>query len=629
MGEDRAARAAIAAQLALSASEERLHLALHTAGMGIIDIRRPSREGFYSDEYLRLYGYAAEHRAWFMAGWEPLVHPDDAPALIEFRKHVWRGDTEVLDTQARRMHCDGRWIWVRAVGRAFEPDAAGIPTRWLSTVVNVDHTRRNELALQESEARLRLAQSIARLGDWRVDAKTMRHRWSDEAWRVLGLMPGECEASMRTFLAHVHPGDVPRLADIARRLEEGFFDADEDARIVLPDGNVRHVQLQVRVARAANGQIQGLIGTIQDVTECRLAERAARAAAADLALAQQIARVGNWRWSRADNTLSWTPIMFNILDVDADGAPVPFDQQASLFTATSWERLQALRRHALDHGDPYEIELELVRRDGVPAWVMARGEVAHDAQGHIIGLFGTVQDITAHKLAEAGLREARDQLRSLSSHHEDVLTEQRRRIALDVHDEVGQMLTAMKLQIDLLQSELAGRSAALASAERLRQLVDDTIEVTRNVALNLHPPALDLGLVPALEWLAEDFSLRTDIPCTVRAAAGDAAVDAKAAIELFRIAQESLTNVARHAQARSVQLRLAPTRGALCMSIRDDGCGFDAAGAGVGRHFGLLGMRERALRLGAVLEIQSVVRAGTTVRVTLPASPTQSTEPAP
>jgi PAS domain S-box-containing protein len=612
--------AALQAERALAASEERLQLALRTAGMGILDIRRPSRAGYYSDEYLRIYGYGPEHRAQFAAGWEPLVHPDDALALTALRQYVWRGDHETIDATARRMHRSGRWIWVRAVGRAYEPDERGRPTRWVGTLQDIDRQQRDEQALHESRARLREAQAIARLGDWGVDTTTLRHRWSDEACRIVGYEVGECEPSLASFLARVHPGDLARMTEVAHQLERAPADANEDTRIVLPDGTVRHVHLEIRVTFDRRGTLEALTGTIQDVTERKAVEAALRSTAAELAQAQRIARVGSWYWHIGDGTLRWSPEMFRILGLDPGGPPVPYHQQDRIFLPESWVRLQAARAQALARGTPYEVELEGRRGDGSVGWFRAVGEVEHDESGHRTGIFGTLQDISEHKRAEAELRTVRDQLRELSSHHEDVLNEERKRIALDVHDELGQMLTAMKLQLDLLQSKLHDAGAARAASDKLRALVEDTIEVTRNVAMNLRPPALDLGLVAALEWLAEDFALRSEIPCAFEARAGEVRLGEKVATELFRIVQESLTNVARHAGAQQVRLAMQFDDDALCLSIRDDGRGFDPQDASGLRHFGLLSMRERALRIGAALEVSSRPGAGTLVHVRLPAA---------
>jgi signal transduction histidine kinase len=288
-----------------------------------------------------------------------------------------------------------------------------------------------------------------------------------------------------------------------------------------------------------------------------------------------------------------------------------------LLTPPSWARLQAAIAQAVERGSGYSIELEVVRPDGTRRWVAGEAELEKDDAGRPLRLVGTALDITERKQTEYALRQARDEVRALSAHFEDQLDEERKRIAMDVHDEVGQLLTAMKHEIHLLRTRGDGAAAPGHRLDRLSELVDNSIEVTRNVAMNLHPPALDLGLTAALEWLAEDFELRSEIPCGVRTRGGEVSLDGRQATALFRVAQESLTNVARHAAARHVQIDLREGPGGLTMTIRDDGRGFDLDAAQAQGHFGLLGMRERAWRIGATLDIDTQPGKGTAICVAL------------
>jgi len=444
-----------------------------------------------------------------------------------------------------------------------------------------------------------------------------------------GIASGLVMMAVASALAHEH--DVL----VGRDLDQEFSRFESSQNFSLVDAGAWRGEVTMPGGAATARTLEGVANTVcgptgdplcrilsfQDVTERKAVEAALRSTAADLAKAQHIARVGSWRWTAADGSVQWSPEMFRILGLDPSERPVPYHEQDRIFLPASWSRLQDARQAALVHGTPYEVELEGRRGDGSIGWFMARGEIARDGAGRTTGIFGTLQDITDHKRAEAEMRTVRDQLRELSSHHEDVLNEERKSIALDVHDELGQMLTAMKLQLDLLQSQLNDPRAAAAAADKLRALIGDTIEVTRNVALNLRPAALDFGLVPALEWLAEDFTLRSELLCSIDACAGEVILGEKAAIELFRIAQESLTNVARHAGATRVLLTMQRLDDRLCLSIRDDGCGFGPQDVDRIGHFGLLGMRERALRLGAELRVDSQPGRGTTVSVLLPARP--------
>jgi PAS domain S-box-containing protein len=596
-------------------SDERLRLALLATGTGVFDVRLPAQTGWFSDEYAMIFGYDAGTRPLFAAGWQPLVHADDLPMFLDARRGVLSGATTGYRLDVRRMHRDGQYRWMRVMAHVAEADAAGLPLRVVGTLQDVDERVRSSQALLESQRRLARSQQMARVGDWRTDVDDPRDRWSDEVYRILGLDPLTTVPSFEVFLSRVHPDDreVVREGDAAA-LRDGT-DYECDIRVIRPDGELRHVYGRTGVLRNAAGQVTGLFGTKQDITERKQAEAALRSTAAALEHAQRLARVGSWHWQIDGDRVQWSRALYEIFGRDPTLPPPPYAEQANLYTPQSGQARRALVLRSLKSGEPFEIEVEFLRADGTSGWGVSRGEVLHDAGGRAIGMSGTLQDITERKHTEIALREARDQVRELSGHLEDELNQERKRIALDVHDELGQMLTAMKLHLDVLQSQLANPEQTRRTSERMRELIEETMEVTRNVALNLRPPALDLGLAAALEWLAEDFGLRTDIDCRVESPAAEMTLDDKQATALFRIAQESLTNVTRHAHARHVRMALTPLGGVLQLEIRDDGVGFDAAAQRPGGHFGLLGMRERALRLGAELDIESQPGAGCAVRV--------------
>lgn len=228
-----------------------------------------------------------------------------------------------------------------------------------------------------------------------------------------------------------------------------------------------------------------------------------------------------------------------------------------------------------------------------------------------------VLDLSERKRAEQGLRESRQLLRDLAIRADSAMEQERKRIAREIHDEQGSLLTALKLELTLLQRELGETS--LASAERLQRmqkLMDETIRVMRQVATQLRPAALNLGLLPSLEWLASDFSLRTGIACRF-VAEHDVPLDEARATALFRIVQESLTNITRHAAASQVHIRLETCGAELHMRIHDDGSGFEVASVS-NDSFGLRGIGERVALLGGQFLVDSAPGCGTTLRITLP-----------
>jgi signal transduction histidine kinase len=209
-------------------------------------------------------------------------------------------------------------------------------------------------------------------------------------------------------------------------------------------------------------------------------------------------------------------------------------------------------------------------------------------------------------------------LRELSAYLEAILEEERRRIALEIHDELGQLLTALKMDVALLKMRVVPDAEATRKIDDIRELVEKTIWMVRNVASHLRPAALNFGIVSALEWLAEDFSRRNDMPCQLVVRGGEPNLADAHATAVFRIVQESLTNVSRHAGASRVAVTLVSSDTSLDLRVSDDGQGFDLESAQGGYSYGLLGMSERARLIGGTLQIDSAPGAGTMVSINLP-----------
>jgi len=274
---------------------------------------------------------------------------------------------------------------------------------------------------------------------------------------------------------------------------------------------------------------------------------------------------------------------------------------------------------------------EVVRRmrgDGHYGWVRLAGEVVErNAEGTPTRLVALVEDVDARQRAEAELRTARQQIQDLSAHLEASLEAERKVLASEVHDQCGQLLTVIKLELSALRGELGAHSRYAASLERLDDSVDDLIAMSRDLIARLRPPALDLGLVPALEWLAAQWTRKTGMACEFSCSLDELVLPDEQATALFRVVQESLTNATRHARATWVHIRLGAREGQLDLRVADNGCGFDAGEDHAG-HYGLLGMRERAQRVGARLALNSRPGTGTEVCVTMPVPALSAGSPA-
>jgi signal transduction histidine kinase len=216
------------------------------------------------------------------------------------------------------------------------------------------------------------------------------------------------------------------------------------------------------------------------------------------------------------------------------------------------------------------------------------------------------QERADRKRAEDQLRESHKQLRSLSVYLQHVREEERTRIAREVHDELGQALTSCKLEASWLAHHLSrNQNDLVEKAERLTAEIDSTIQTVRRISTELRPGILDhLGLAAALEWQAQEFETRTGIHCRVSAHLRDPLLDPELTTTFFRIFQETLTNVIRHAEATHVNVNLKDDAARIILEVRDNGRGISREEISDPRSMGLLGMRERAALLGGDFRIQ-------------------------
>jgi signal transduction histidine kinase len=221
------------------------------------------------------------------------------------------------------------------------------------------------------------------------------------------------------------------------------------------------------------------------------------------------------------------------------------------------------------------------------------------------------------------LRQSHEQLRALSMHLQHVREEERIRIAREVHDELGQALTGLKLELTWLATHLPKNLTALQDKARtMRDRIDLTIHAVRRIATELRPGLLDTaGLLAAIEWQAQEFQTQTGIQCQVRANIQDTLWQQEVNTAFFRIFQETLTNIARHAGATKVVVRLAEAGNRVLLEVRDNGRGISTEEIQNIKSIGLLGMRERAALLGGEVRVRGRPGLGTTVSVRIPLPP--------
>ncbi len=345
-----------------------------------------------------------------------------------------------------------------------------------------------------------------------------------------------------------------------------------------------------------------------------------------LTLAQQVAQMGSWQWDVASDVVSWSDALYHIYGLD----PRTFNSnyEGYLETVHPDDRALVSERiaNALRDGKSFQFDHRIIRPDGSTRILNARGEVFTDAAGKPIKMIGTAQDITERKQMEQEVHLSREQLRLLAGHLQSAREEERRNIAREIHDQLGQGLTALKMDLAMLNRRAVSNNNSQKLHETvarevpsIMRVVDNIIMSVREIMTQLRPEFLEeVGLRSAIEWQVQEFQTRTGTRAEFNSGVEQIDLDLERSIAVFRILQESLTNVARHAQATHVNVRLNAATEQLTLEVEDNGRGLKRDDSNRQRSFGILGMQERALLLGGEVHIRDVVPHGTLVRLQIP-----------
>lgn len=375
--------------------------------------------------------------------------------------------------------------------------------------------------------------------------------------------------------------------------------------------------VEASISQVTVGERRLLTVILRDITERKRTEAALRDSAERYQRLVQL--VPDAIWVERDNLIAFVnEACIGLLG--ADSAAEVVGRSPLHFIHPDFHDLAAERRRQLAAGCAPNslVEKKIVRLDGRTTEVEIAEVSFRDEAGPAI--LAVLRDVTGRKLAERELRESRQHLRELSAALQAVREEEKTRIARELHDELGQALTGLKMDLAQIVAMLRPEQLdVLRRADAMRSLIEGTVASVRRLATELRPLMLDdLGLVATMEWLVNDFAKRTGIGVQLDLPGADFEVDPELSTALFRVLQESLTNVARHAGATHVRVALVDGGDTVRLEVQDNGKGTDPAGSSPRKTFGLLGMRERATMLGGELAVRSSPGAGTSVLMSIP-----------
>jgi len=478
-----------------------------------------------------------------------------------------------------------------------------------------------------NEALLKEAEHLAHFGSWQTDFEKGFSKWSDESYRILGYKPGEIQPSLENFLSTVHPEDFAYVKDTLESSIQTHNSHKLNFRIIDKDGAIKYIRSELVIERNREKQTIRITGFNQDVTEMKLSEDARSRAEKELKTTHERllfhienTPLGFIEWdskmkirslsARAEQIFGWS--MKEFLEAGMTGEDMVYEED--LFWVTSV--FEELVNGNLDRN---KVLNRNVKRDGTIIWCEWFNSVMKDPDGKVNTIMSLVQDVTDRKEAEKEILKMNAQLRELTSHLQNIREEERKRIAREIHDELGQQLTGIKMDLAMIrQNTVKPHAISEESISEVMNMVDDAIKTVRKISSELRPSVIDdLGLIAAMNWQCHEFEKRYNIPCSFTSTMNEFPFEKDLVTGIFRIYQESLTNIARHSKASEISATLTVEEKSIMLSIRDNGVGFNPNNMEK-KTLGIIGMKERAIMLGGALNIDSEVGKGTKIIVRIP-----------
>lgn len=597
---------------ALQRAETQFRIVFDSSAIGIVVVNPEGFAVMANAALINLLGYQRDEISEISFG--KVTHPDDVEEDRRLYQALMRGELDSYRREKRYVHRNGSVVWAH-VNVSLVRSPEGEPQYAISMVEDVTDKHDAERALRDSENQLRHALDAARMGIWDWDIDHDHLEWSSNVHRVFDLPADSTPTTLDAIVAIIAPQDRERVArEIGEVLRTPGAKYVSEYQVPMASGDVRWFEARGEVERDENGRPVRMLGTVVDVTARKRA---------DIALRES---EGRFR-TLADAAFEGIAITEQGLLVDLNDrllAVLGLRREDVIGRdAAAWfgPESASLVQKKLRDGDPGLYEAVVIRPDGSKAHVEIQARYFKATGGRTLRV-AAIRDVTARRKAAELLRQSQErELRAREDFSRHLLTAQeqeRQRLASELHDGLGQSLSLIRNRMHLAL-EVPGIDPVVADHIRaVAQIASEAVAEVRSLAQNLRPIQIEqLGLTGSLRSLIDQIGDSTTTRIESRLEDVDDVLQGNAATHLYRIVQEALNNVLRHAQAHRASVTLERDVGMLHLDIRDDGVGFDTGAGSIGG-LGLTSIRERAQMLGGTLDVRSVPGKGTHVQVNLP-----------
>jgi PAS domain S-box-containing protein len=631
------------AEEALQASEERFRASFKNAAVGIGLVDRSGRFVETNQALSKITGYSEEELK--RLTFTDITHPDDRTDNIALYQKMTQEKREGFVMEKRYVRKDGAIVWI-TLSMGMICDRQGNVTHTIGLIEDITKRKLAEEALRESGRFNQQIIASAREGIIVYDRDGRYVVWNPFMEELTGLRTAKVLGKRPTDLPALYHAEHGKLvmehetmvrieAAVTRAMTGETFTYLEIPFVIRQTGMSGWTSVRYGPFRNAQGDIVGVIATVWEITELKRVEEALRASEERLGQAIRVSDIGIFDHDHRADTIYWSPRQRKIYGWGPD-EPVTLQGFLSRVHPGDLERIAAAVRRAHDPaGDgAFDVEHRTVWRTGEVRWVATRSQTFFEGEGGArrpVRTVGAVIDITERKQADEALREHAARLQMLSRQLVETQEAEGRRIGRELHDDLGQILTSLKIYLQTLPARSGSSSIRKQKADSLA-LVDQAVERIRNLSADLHPTVLDdLGLTAALRWMLDRRAKEAGFKTRFVSRGMEERLPPEIETTIFRIAQEAFTNIVRHARAQNVRIELSRRMDEVHLRVSDDGIGFDPQAARAeamrGKSLGLIGMEERALLVKGRFEIRSARKEGTELHVYIPLVPAALRQP--
>jgi PAS domain S-box-containing protein len=607
---------------ALSQNEERLRLALKATNDVVWDWDILNDTQRWNEAGTKVFGWTEIVKNTVSAAWWiERVHPDDRQRVEKgFYAVVKNNTVEKWQDEYRFRKADGSYAEVLDRGYILRNDQ-GSAIRMIGAMLDITEQKNTGKELRESEARFRnLMEGIDSIAVQGYSPDGITRFWNKASEKLYGYT--QQEAIGRNLLDLIIPDEMKNEVSraINNMAETGEPVPSGELELKHKDGSPIPVLSSHTIVKVP-GHSQELFCLDIDIAWRRKAEEALRLNKDLLNASQSLSKTGGWEWNAETQAMYWTEETYRIHDLSPfeiePGSKEHIRLSSQCYRKDDRPVVLAAFQRCLKKGIPYDLELPFTTIKGRRLWIRTSAQPVIEG-GKTVRVIGNIIDITERKLAEIEIKRSKELLRNLNKRLNEIREEERTLLSRELHDQFGQALTALKIDLNDLQYQIRTSPDASAKLSDMIGMVSNIIRDVQRISSDLRPEILyDLGLVPAIEWVTGSFEKRTGVKCTLETDDHNYS-DPTINLALFRILQESLTNVIRHAKASSVFVSLQHKKDGTIMTISDDGTGIAEKCIESSKSLGIIGMQERARQIGGSLEITSGKKAGTTLTIRIP-----------